>query len=71
MRGGERRQEYLAKKRLPMALQRASREGNSKKDRARAAASEKRLAEIEHAVQKEQQAQRLRAVDKDSHGLLR
>jgi hypothetical protein len=59
----------LAEKRLPLALQRASREGNSKKDRARASAAEKRLGEIEHAVAEEQQ--RLRVVDKGSHGLAR
>jgi len=59
----------LAEKRLPLALQRASREGNSKKDRARASAAEKRLGEIEHAVAEEQQ--RLRVVDKGSHCLAR
>ena len=63
------RQAYLAEKRLPIALQRASREGNSKKDRARASAAEKRLGEIEHAVAKEKE--RLHVVDKDSHGLAR
>jgi len=52
----------LAEKRLPLALQRASREGNSKKDRARASAAEKRLGEIEHAVAEEQL--RLRVVKK-------
>jgi len=63
------RQAYLAEKRLPLALQRASREGNSKKDRARASAAEKRLGEIEHALAKENE--RLRVVDRDSHGLAR
>ena len=68
------RLEYLERKRLPLALQRASREGNSKKDRARAAKVEKQLSEIEHAHAIEERAERENGLTpkvQSAHGLQR
>ena len=63
------RLEYLQEKKLPALIKQATRDGNSKKDRAKLAKVEKQYAEIEHAKMRERREQRLNRLDRHSHGI--